>query len=292
VSCFRFISAEKATFPIAFMCRHLGVSRSGYHAWARRPPSARTVADQVLSERIRAIHEASRCTYGAPRIHAELGYEGHRVSRKRVARLMRQARVQGVYVRRRYRTTRRRLGAAPAPDLVERRFRSARPDRLWVADITYCSTSEGFVHLAAVMDCYSRRIVGWAMAPHLRTELVADALEMAIARRRPDPGLVHHSDQGSQYVSLAFGRRLREAEILPSMGTVGDAYDNAAVESFFGTLKRELINRHRWPTRAAVRTAVFDYIEVFYNRRRLHSHNGQLSPEVFERRYPAEASAS
>jgi len=287
VSCFRFISAEKATFPIAFMCRHLGVSRSGYHAWARRAPSPRAIADQVLTDRIRAVHEASRWTYGAPRVWVELGYEGHRISRKRVARLMRRAGLQGSYLRRRYRTTRRLAGASPAPDLVERRFTAARPDRLWMADITYCRTDEGFLHLAAVLDCFSRRVVGWAMAPHLRTELVADALDMAIARRRPQAGLVHHSDQGSQYVSLGFGRRLREAGILPSMGSVGDAYDNAVVESFFGTVKLELVNRHRWPTRAALRTALFDYIEVFYNRRRLHRHNGQLSPEEMERRFTA-----
>jgi putative transposase len=287
VSIYRFISVEKAIYPISFVCSHLGVSRSGYHAWAVRPPSARAVADADLTREIVRIHEASRATYGAPRIHAELLYGGTRCGRKRVARLMRHARIQGVYVRRRFRTTRRSRWAAPAPDLVLRSFTAPAPDRLWVADVTYVRTNEGWLYLAAIVDCFSRRVVGWSMAPYLRTELVADALEMAVSRRRPATGLVHHSDQGTQYTSLAFGRRLRQAGIAPSMGSVGDAYDNAVVESFFGTLKRELVHRNRFPTRAAARTALFDYIEVFYNRRRLHSTIGQLSPEEHERRYAA-----
>ena len=284
---YRFIRAEKATFSIVLMCGEFGVSRSGYHAWARRPPSARAVADADLTGAILRIHEGSRATYGAPRIHAELCYEGHRVSRKRVARLMKRACIQGVHVRRRFRTTRRSRWASPAPDLVARSFTAPIPDRLWVADVTYVRTDQGWLYLAAVVDCFSRRVVGWSMADHLRTELVADALEMAISRRRPGRGLVHHSDVGTQYTSLAFGRRLRQAGIAPSMGSAGDALDNAVAESFFGTLKRELVHRHRFPTRAAAKTAVFDYIECFYNRRRLHSTNGQLSPAEFERRYAA-----
>lgn len=286
---FRFIQAEKANFPIAFMCRHLGVSRSGYHAWATRPPSRRAVADQVLLRHIRTIHQSSRGTYGAPRIHAELRFAGMRCSRKRVARLMRGHRIQGIHVRRPFRTTRRASVPVAAHDLVERSFDADRPNVLWASDITYCRTAEGYVYLAAIVDCYSRRVVGWAMAPHLRTELVADALEMALRRRRPSAGLIHHSDHGCQYTSLAFSRRLRLAGLVPSMGSVGDAYDNAVVESFFGTLKRELVHRHRWTTRQELVTAVFAYIEGFYNRRRRHSFNGHLSPAQFEERYAAGA---
>ena len=279
------MSAEKATFPIRFMCRHLGVSPSGFYDFTRRPPSRRQVSDRELTRRIVQVWEASRRTYGAPRIFAELRYEGHRLSRKRVARLMRQARIQGVHVRRRYRTTRRAAGIAPAPDLVVRRFNAPQRDRIWAADITYVRTGEGFLHLAAVLDLHSRGVVGWAMAPHLRTELVVDALEMAITRRRPGPGLVHHSDQGTQYTSFAFGRRLREAGVVPSMGAVGTAYDNAVVESFFGTLKRELVHRRRFATRQDARSAIFEWIEVFYNRQRRHSTLGQLSPAEFEGSY-------
>jgi putative transposase len=239
----------------------------------------------ALAHEIVRIHESSRRTYGAPRIHAELRYQGRHVSRKRVARLMRAAHIQGVCVRRRYRTTRRSRFTVPAPDLVARSFNPPSPDRLWVADVTYIRTGEGWLYLAAIIDCFSRRIVGWSMADHLRTELVVDALEMALARRRPIEGLVHHSDAGTQYTSLAFGRRPRQARIAPSMGSVGDALDNAVAESFFGTLKLELVYRHRFPTRTAARTAVFDYIEVFYNRRRRHSTIGQLTREEFERRY-------
>jgi putative transposase len=282
---YRFIAAEKATFPVRFMCRNLGVSPSGYYDRARRPPSRREIDNVFLTKRITQIWEASRRTYGAPRIWAELRFEGHVISPKRVARLMRAARIQGVHVRRRYRTTRRALGVAPAPDLVRRRFDVAEPDRVWVADITYVRTVEGFLHLAAVMDLHSRRIVGWQMTPHLRTELVVDALEMAISRRRPAAGLVHHSDQGTQYTSFAFGRRLREAGLLPSMGAVGTAYDNAVVESFFGTLKRELLPGRRFPTRTQARSAIFEWIEVFYNRQRRHSTLGQLSPAEFEGDY-------
>ena len=284
---FRFIHAEKASFPVRFMCTKLGVSRSGYYAWVTRPPSARAVHDAELTKAIVRIHETSRRTYGSPRIHAELCYEGHRVGRNRVARLMRSARIQGICVRRPYRTTRRARGIAPAPDLVDRHFATDRPNRLWVADITYVPTGEGFLHLAAVIDCFSRGCVGWAMEPHLRTDLVVDALEMAVKRRRPAAGLIHHSDQGSQYISLAFGRRLKESEIFPSMGSVGDAYDNAVAESFFGTLKAELVHRHRFRTRAEAKAAIFEWIEVFYNRQRLHSTNGQLSPAEYERRYAA-----
>ena len=282
---FRFVEREKARFPIATMCRLLGVSPSGYWAWRRRPPSARALADAALSERIRHAHGASRGTYGAPRVHADLREEGIRCGRKRVARLMRAESLVGVHRRRFVRTTRRDPAATAAPDLVKRQFERDAPDRLWVADITYLPTHTGFLYLAAILDACSRRVVGWSMAGHLRTELVSAALDMAIAARRPARGLVHHSDRGVQYTSLTFGRRLREAAISASMGSRGDSYDNALAESFFATLETELIDRSDWPTHEAARLAVFEYIETFYNRRRRHSALGYLSPAAFEERY-------
>jgi putative transposase len=258
VSAFRFVEVEKALFPVRTMCRVLGVSSSGYHAWRRRPPSARALSDRRLTELIGAIHVRSRGTYGTPRVHAELAFDhGLRVGRKRVARLMRSAGLEGVHRRRGIKTTRRDRDAAPAPDLVQRQFRPSAPDRLWVADITYVPTWSGFLYLAVVVDAWSRRVVGWSMAGHLRTELVLDALEMAIARRQPTTATVFHSDRGTQYTSLAFGRRCREAGIAGSMGSVGDAYDNAVAESFFATLETELIDRHAWRARADARLAVF-----------------------------------
>lgn len=287
MSVYRFVEAEKAVFPITTMCRVLEVSASGYFAWRRRPPSARAIGDAALIERIRAIHTRSRGTYGVPRVHAELLLDhGLHVGRKRVARLMRAAGLEGVHRRRTFRTTRRDRDAAPAPDLVQRQFAPAGPDRLWVADITYLPTWSGFLFLAVVIDAWSRRVVGWAMAGHLRTELIISALEMALWRR-PDAGegLIFHSDRGTQYTSLAFGRRCREAGIAASMGSVGDAYDNAVAESFFASLETELIDRTSWRTHADARLAVFDYIEAFYNPQRRHSFIGQLSPAEFERRY-------
>jgi putative transposase len=285
VTVFRFVERERASFPVAMLCRVLGVSPSGFWAWLARPPGARETSDDALIERIRAIHAASRGTYGVPRVHAELTAAGIGCGRKRVARLMRDAGLAGVHRRRSVRTTRREPGATPAPDLVERDFSAAGPDRLWVADITYLPTLAGFLYLAAIIDAWSRRVVGWSMAGHMRTELVTAALDMALVRRRPTPGLIHHSDHGSQYTSLAFGRRLAEAGIAPSMGSVGDAYDNAMAESFFASLETELIDRSAWATRGEARLAVFDYIEAFYNRQRRHSSLGYLSPDEFERRY-------
>jgi putative transposase len=261
----------------------LGVSTSGYYAWAKRPPSARAVADRALSERIRAIHARSRGTYGAPRIHAELREEGVSCSRRRVARLLRAAELQGCHRRKGVRTTRRTPEMAPAPDLVKRDFAAVAPDRLWVADITFVPTWAGFLYLAVVLDAYSRRVVGWAMAEHLRAELVIEAVEMALWRRRPGKGLIHHSDQGSQYTSLALGRRLRDAGLVASMGSRGDCFDNAMAESFFATLECELLARQGFPTRTAARMALFDYIEGFYNTRRRHSALGYLSPLAYER---------
>ena len=280
---FRFVAAKKAEHSIKTMCRVLGVSRSGFHAWQARPPSQRAVEDERLLERIRQIHEDNRRVYGSPRIHAELVLaEGERVGRKRVARLMRQAGISALQPRKRGKTTIRVPGVRVCEDLVDRAFLATGPDRLWVADITYLRTWEGWLYLVAVQDLFSRRIVGWSMADHMRTELVTDALQMALAKRRPEPGLIWHSDQGSQFVSLAFGQQARAAGIAQSMGSRGDCFDNAVAESFFATLKKELIHRRSWPTKAELRTEVFEYIEVFFNRRRRHSTLGFLSPAQFE----------
>jgi putative transposase len=266
------------------MCRVLDVSSSGYYAWRKRPASARAQADQRLLRQIRTAHEASRGTYGAPRIHADLRDAGVAVGRKRVARLMRAAGIAGVSRRRWIATTTRTRAARPAPDLVERAFRAGGPNRLWVADITYIPVLAGFLFLAVVLDVFSRKVVGWAMATHLRTELVLDALEMALFRRRPRD-VVHHSDQGSQYTSIAFGKRCEEAGVRPSMGSVGDAYDNAMAESFFATLECELLERRPLATPSETQRAVFEWIEGWYNSHRRHSSLGYLSPNEFERRH-------
>jgi putative transposase len=283
VTVFGFIAAKKTEHSVKTMCRVLEVSRSGYHAWARREPSSRALEDERLTGRIREIHRENHKVYGSPRVHAELRMaDGVRVGRKRVERLMRQAGISGMVRRRRGRTTIRVPGVRVCEDLVDRRFLAAAPDRLWVADITYLRTWEGWLYLVAVQDVFSRRIVGWSMADHMRTELVTDALQMALAHRRPDPGLIWHSDQGSQFVSLAFGQQARVAGIAQSMGSRGDCYDNAVAESFFATLKKELVHGRSWPSKADLRSAVFEYIEVFYNRRRRHSTLGYLSPAQFE----------
>jgi len=282
MSLFRFVDAEKARFPASLLCRMVGVSKSGYYAWRHRPPSRRSREDAILTERILEVHQRSRQTYGYPRVHAELRALGVRCGRRRVARLMRKAGLQGCMRGRKKRTTRRDLRATPAPDLVKRGFRATAPDRLWTADITYLKTDEGFLYLAFVLDVYSRKIVGWSMATHLRTELVVDALEMAVWRRKPAAGLVHHSDRGTQYTALSFGKRLEAAGIVPSMGRTGSALDNAISESFVSTLKCELVHRRSFPTWEAARTAIFEYLEAFYNRRRLHSSLGYMSPESYE----------
>jgi putative transposase len=280
---FGFIAAKKAEHSIKTMCRVLGVSRSGFHAWEGRAPSARRLEDERLLVRIRSIHDENRRVYGSPRVHAELHLaDGVRVGRKRVERLMREAGLSGLVARRRGRTTIRVSGVRVSEDLVDRAFLASAPNRLWVADITYLRTWEGWLYLVAVQDVFSRRIVGWSMADHMRTELVTDALQMAIAQRRPAPGLIWHSDQGSQFVSLAFGQQARAAGIAHSMGSKGDCFDNAVAESFFATLKKELIHDRSWPSKAELRTEVFEYIEVFFNRRRRHSTLGMLSPAQFE----------
>jgi putative transposase len=278
------VSANQAQFHITTMCRVLGVSTSGYYAWASRGPSGRRRRDELLTGRIRAVHARSRGSYGSPRVHADLAADGVRVSRKRIARLMREEGLVGVS-RRKGRATTVRGPVVPAvPDLVERDFTVSAPDRLWVADITYIPTLSGFLFLAVVIDAYSRKVVGWSMATHLRTELVLDGLEMALSQRQPE-GVIHHSDHGCQYTAISFGQRCRQAGVRPSRGSVGDCYDNALCESFFATLECELLDRLRFRNQAEARMAVFDYVEGWYNRHRRHSGLGYLSPVEFERKH-------
>jgi len=273
-------------FSIRAMCRVLEVSASGYYGWRRRMICVRKREDEKLQQRIRTIHDRSRQIYGAPRIHAELQEEGTRVGRKRVARLMNKCGLTGVSRRKWTVTTRRNRSARPAPDLVDRHFVADKPNALWVADITYVPTWVGFLYLAVVMDVWSRKIVGWAMASHLRTSLVTAALDMAITQRSP-VGVIHHSDQGCQYTSIEFGRRCREAGVRPSMGSVGDCYDNAMCESFFATLECELIERSTFRNHHEARRAIFDFIEGFYNTHRRHSALSYHSPVQFENRQAA-----
>lgn len=280
---YRLIDAEKPHHAVSRLARALGVSRSGYHAWRHRKPSVHSLADAALRERIEAIHESSRGIYGAPRVHAELTLgHGMHVSRKRIARLMREAGIAGASRCRRQRGVRKGAPAPAAPDRVKRVFTASEPDQLWVADITYVPTWEGWLFLAVVIDAFSRRCVGWSMRSDLQADLVVDALGMAVTRRKPAAGVVHHSDRGSQYASLAFGATLRESGVLASMGSRGDAYDNAAAESFFSTFKKELIYRRTFKSRSAARLAIFDYIECFYNPIRRHSTLGNISPADYE----------
>jgi len=278
--------ANQVDYPVATVCRMLGVSTSGYYAWRSRPPSARAQSDARWVERIRVLHRRSRGSYGVPRILEDLREEGERINHKRVARLMRSAGLVGISRRKGFKTTVRDHDARPAPDRVKRCFTADRPDQLWVADITYVPTLAGFLFLAVVMDVFSRRIVGWAMTPHLRTELILEALNMAIYQRRPRD-VIHHSDQGTQYTSIAFGARCREAGVRPSMGSVGDCFDNAMCESFFATLQCELLGRRRSESQAEAKMAIFEFIEGWYNPHRRHSSIGYLSPVNYERRmYP------
>jgi putative transposase len=269
---------------VAVACRVLNVSRSGYYEWRDRPLSDRDQENEVLVKTIEQIHVDSRGTYGSPRVHAELTLGlGLTVNRKRVERLMREAGIQGLYRRKRSWTTVRDPAAEPAPDLVNRQFTVTEPDRLWITDITEHPTEEGKIYCAAVMDAYSRLIIGWSIADHMRTELVTDALGMAILRRNPENDTtILHSDHGSQYTSWAFGQRLRAAGVLASMGTVGDCYDNAMMESFWGTLQLELLDQQPWKTRAELANAIFEWIECWYNPKRRHSSIGMHSPVTFE----------
>jgi putative transposase len=282
------MKTHQADHSIATLCRVLDVSPSGYYAWRGRGPSPRARQDTALRRHIAAIHRQSRGTYGTPRIQVELAERGMHVGRKRVARLLRALGLHGVSRRRRWRTTVRAVDQPAAPDLVQRTFVADGPNRLWVADITYISTAGGFLYLAVVLDVWSRRIVGWAMTTTLMTDLVLAALEMAVRARQPQD-VIHHSDHGCQYTSLAFGHRCRDAGVRPSMGSVGDCFDNAMCESFFATLECELLDRHRFQTPAEARLAIFDFIEGFYNTQRRHSALGYLSPLAFERRHAMEA---
>ena len=292
---FAFIEAEKANFPIRFMCDRLGVSPSGFYEWRRAQahPCRRRVLDAQLTERIAEIHRMSRRSYGSPRVFDELTLgEGWRIGRKRVERLMRAAGIQGIHKRRRG-CTRRDPDAVASEDLVNRSFNPEGPDRLWVADVTEHPTGEGKVYIAVVLDAWSRRVIGWSIADHIRSELVVDALQMAVWRRRPPEGkTVHHSDHGSQYTSWAFGRRLRAAGLLGSMGSIGDAYDNAMAESFFSTLQRELLDQHLWHTRRQLALAAFEWIEAWYNPRRRHSSIGRVSSIDYEQAHTNAAVAA
>jgi putative transposase len=283
------VKVNQATHPVGVLCRTLKISRSGYYAWVARPMCARRREDLQLTATIASIHRRSKETYGAPMIRAELADEHLlRVGQKRVARLMREAGLRGATLRRRYVPMLPDPAADRPSDLVDRKFYADGPNRLWVADITYIPTWSGFLYLAMVLDVYSRRIVGWSMETHLKTELIVAALDMAVTQRRPD-AVIHHSDRGCQYTSYAFGKRCREAGVMPSVGSAGDAYDNAMAESFFATLERELLNRRRFKSQAEAKMAVFEYIEGWYNLHRRHSALGYRSPVNFERAHQREA---
>lgn len=278
--------AHQAEFRVRTMARVLGVSPSGFYAWLRRQPSRRAREDRLLSEAVREAHAASRGVYGAPRVRAELRASGFSVSRKRVARLMREQGLTGVTRRRKFRTTIRNAERRPAPDLVNREFSASAPNQLWVSDITEVPTATRPLYLAATVDAFSRRVVGWAMGLRQQTDLVLGALEMALDQRRA-AGVIHHSDQGCQYTSFAFGARCRRAGVRPSMGSVGDCFDNAMAESFFATLECELLARTPLATPEQARREIFTFIEGWYNPRRRHSALGYRSPLDYEREFEA-----
>ncbi len=288
MSRFRFLHPEQATFPVSTLCRVRRVSRAGYYAWAGRPPTTRSLKEKELSERIAVIHQESRQCCGVPRVHASLQAAGEHVSRKRVARLMRAAGLRGKTRRRaRPRTTVADGAATPAPNRVQRQFQQATVNRLWVGDMTYLRTDEGWLYLATLLDACSRCIVGWALADHLRPELPLEALRLALGQRRPAPGqLTHHTDRGSQYTAHAYQAVLEQHSVPCSMSRKGDCYDNAVAESFFATLKNELVERSHWPMRKEARRAVFEWITVCYNRQRRHSALGYRSPVEFEATLP------
>ena len=275
---FRFIQTEKASYPVRLLCRILEVSRSGFYAWCRRAPSPRAREDAALKVKIRAVHGTSKKTYGSPRVHAKLQAEDHRIGRKRVARLMKEEGLEGQR-KLRFRVTTDSSHSYPiAPNLLERNFTVSAPNKVWVGDITYIWTREGWLYLAMILDLFSRRVIGWAMDSSLERGLALDALRMALRTRRPGEGLLHHSDRGVQYASTDYRRLLREHGITCSMSRKGDCWDNAVAESFFSTLKAELIRSNDYVTRAQVRLSVFEYIESFYNTRRLHSALGYVAP--------------
>jgi len=289
---FRFIHAEKANYPVRVMCRVLKVSTSGYYAYLERGPSTRQREDEKLKVHIGAIHVRSRGTYGRARVMQQLLREDVEVGKQRVARLMGEMGLQGL-PRKRFRRTTDSSHARPvAPNVLDRNFEAERPNQFWVTDITFIWTREGWLYLAAIIELFSRRVVGWAMQPHMRTELALEALHMALGRCLPDVGLVHHSDRGVQYAATTYQAALDDNNIVCSMSRKGDCWDNAVSESFFGTLKTELINRHSWSTRREAKNAVVDYIESFYNPHRLHSSLGYVSPIEFERMHIIEMSCT
>ena len=278
------IDRRRNRYPVRMMCGLLNVSRSGYYAWRVRPESPRAKRDRELMPKIRRAHARSKGVYGSPRVHAELAADGVRVGRHKVARLMRLARLRGC-PRRRFRVTTRRDPSHPvAKNLLRRNFSADAPNQRWASDITYISTHQGWLYLAVVMDLYSRRIVGWSMSRWMSRRIVLAALRMAIDARQPEGALIHHSDRGSQYTSDDFRDELASHGIECSMSSSGNCYDNAVVESFFGLLKRERVNRVRYRTRDQARADLFDYIEVFYNRKRRHGYLGNISPADFEKR--------
>jgi putative transposase len=281
---FGFIEQHARTYPVRLMCRVLGVSASGYYAWRSRPESPRAVANRDLLERIRRIHVAHHGRYGSPRMHAALRAQGDQASRGRVERLMRRHGIRAL-ARRRFRptTTDSRHQLPIAPNLLQQKFMASVPNRVWLADITYIPTGEGWLYLAAVLDLATRKVVGWAMRDHMRTELTLGALIMAIQRQRPSSGLLHHSDRGSQYAAEAYSRQLALVKAKPSMSRTGCCYDNAPMESFFHSLKVELVHQRHWTTRDEARRDLFGYIEGYYNRQRIHSALGYLTPEQAER---------
>jgi putative transposase len=289
---FEFIEAEKAHWSIAFMCDRLEVSKSGFYAWRGRPPSSRSIEDERLLAEIRTVHAESRGRYGSPRVHRELAAKGIHASKHRVARLMRENGLRGRR-RRRFRHTTDSNHAMPiAPNTLARDFTAEAPNTVWVTDITYIPTREGWLYLAAILDLYSRRVVGWSMSDRITRQLTLDALSMGLQSRTPPAGLLHHSDRGSQYASADYRAALTSAGIHCSMSRKGDCWDNAVAESFFATLKTELVHEADWATRAEARSAIFEYLEVFYNRRRIHSSIGYVSPQEFELKYERERIAA
>jgi transposase InsO family protein len=282
---FAFIQAEKASFPVAALCRLLGVTRQGFYAFAKRPASARTERERLLRERLQALHAESRGTYGSPRLHVALQREGLRVSKHRIARALRSLGLRGRSPRRWRITTRANPAHPVAANVLARDFSASRPNERWVTDISYVWTNEGWCYLAVILDLFSRAVVGWALDTTLSTKLPLAALDMAIRRRRPDSGLLHHSDRGCQYTSDEYRAALAELGVIVSMSRKGNCWDNAVAESFFATLKTELVHGRTWPARYELRAAVFEYIEIFYNRRRLHSSIGYKSPAEIERDY-------
>ena len=286
---FSFIHAEKASFPVAAMCRVLGVTRQGYYAFVKRPPSARALEEDRLRERLKELHVESRQTYGSPRMLRALRAEGVRVSKRRIERALRVLELR-VKLRRPFRrTTQSDPGHVPAPNLLDRAFQASRPDERWVTDITYLWTQEGWCYLAVILDLFSRSVVGWAVDRTMSTTLPLQALDVAVRRRQPRPGLLHHSDRGCQYTSAEYRHVLTQLGVSVSMSRKGNCWDNAVAESFFATIKTELFYRQSWPTLEHLRSSLFEYIEVFYNRKRLHSSLDYKTPSQVETEFRAAA---